>query len=655
MACTSTAIRSAASLSPRSAASMALPVVAVIAQNCSPVSAASRPASSRSARTWSQSPIQIWPQARVPRVRASSPSRPSARYAAAASARCALDEGKSPSTNAAPPRNRISVASVRSVTRSASRRSTSAPCVTGCAYARIASRRGSSEEIPVRSSAAMTGRSGLVLGAAPEAPGRRPEEQVDGDVSGTGVLRPVRRVDQGPKTPGVREIAERDDLADGDQASPLDRAHVGGVRQARELRRDAALAELARQLGRPEPQRTAPRRVRRELGRSPQPADPHGRRPPLKRPCRGLLELARQGLIDAHGRGRAMPELLVELVIQCSGERLVNPHALGERGRPMDRRGHQRVPEVHVRGGVDLDQSHLGGGVDRLDRQRRDRRRCRPPAAVPAAHTRGRSPPPAGGRGSPRAAPRHARRTPAPGALSAAAGPAVARRRARSIASPPEAPRAPAGCPPPPAGRAPPRSAADPVRASAGVPRTSRRPAARGGAHRGRSRRSPRHGRRTAPRSGRRPAAGRRTSARRSWARPRAGRRRRRGAAARPRLRSSRSSSAARAIRKGSADSASSSPNATSRCLRWTAPSSSSLGRSAASSWWRPAKGRCASDCTPRVECTVIDRSRACSTTASRSRDLPMPASPRTMRAPPVPVVVRSSTADRSASSSSRP
>ena len=211
--------------------------------------------------------------------------------------------------------------------------------------------------------------SGLVLGASPEAPGRRPEEQVDGDVPGTGVLRPVRRVDQGSKTPGVREIAERDDLADGDQASPLDRAHVGGVRQARELRRDAALAELARQLGRPEPQRTAPRRVRRELGRSPQPADPHGRRPALKRPCRGLLELARQGLIDAHRRGRAMPELLVELVIQGSGERLVNPHALGERRRPMDRRSHQRVPEVHVRGGVDLDQSHLGGGVDRLDRQ----------------------------------------------------------------------------------------------------------------------------------------------------------------------------------------------------------------------------------------------------------------------------------------------
>ena len=64
-----------------------------------------------------------------------------------------------------------------------------------------------------------------------------------------------------------------------------------------------------------------------------------------------------------------MPELLVRLVIQCIGERLVNPHALGERCRPADRRGHQRVPEVHVRGGVNLDQSHLGGGIDRLNRQ----------------------------------------------------------------------------------------------------------------------------------------------------------------------------------------------------------------------------------------------------------------------------------------------
>ena len=65
-----------------------------------------------------------------------------------------------------------------------------------------------------------------------------------------------------------------------------------------------------------------------------------------------------------------MPDLLVGLVIQRIGERLVNPYALGERCRPMDRRGHQRVPEVHMRGGVDLDQPHLGGGVDRLDRQR---------------------------------------------------------------------------------------------------------------------------------------------------------------------------------------------------------------------------------------------------------------------------------------------
>ena len=104
--------------------------------------------------------------------------------------------------------------------------------------------------------------------------------------------RPVRRLGQGSKTPGVREIAERDDLADGDEASLLDRAQVGGVRQARELRRDAPLAELARQLGRPEKQRPAPRRVRRELGRAPQRADPHGGRPALERPSRGLLELA---------------------------------------------------------------------------------------------------------------------------------------------------------------------------------------------------------------------------------------------------------------------------------------------------------------------------------------------------------------------------
>ena len=135
-------------------------------------------------------------------------------------------------------------------------------------------------------------RTGLVLGAAPEAPGRRPEQQVDGHVARTGVERPVRRFDQGSKTPGVREIAERDDLADGNEASLLDRAHVGGVRQARELRRDAPLAELARQLGRPQQQRPTPRRVRRELGRSPQRADRHGRRPALKRPARGLLELA---------------------------------------------------------------------------------------------------------------------------------------------------------------------------------------------------------------------------------------------------------------------------------------------------------------------------------------------------------------------------
>ena len=127
-----------------------------------------------------------------------------------------------------------------------------------------------------------------------------------------------------------------------------------------------------------------------------------------------------------------MPDLLVGLVIQRIGERLVNPHALGERCRPMDRRGHQRVPEVHMRGGVDLDQPHLGGGVDRLDRQRVtdnaagrfqqfqqpargvDRRRQQQHAGLCRQLL-------------------HARRQRlAPGELSAAAGPAVAR-RPRSI------------------------------------------------------------------------------------------------------------------------------------------------------------------------------------------------------------------------------
>ena len=115
------------------------------------------------------------------------------------------------------------------------------------------------------------------------------------------------------------------------------------------------------------------------------------------------------------------------------------------------------------------------------------------------------------------------------------------------------------------------------------------------------------------------------------------------------------SSRAASAMRKGSAIPASSSPNAASRLLRWTRPSSSSLGRSGESNWCRPANGRCASHCTPRVESTVIARSRARSTTAPSSVDLPMPASPRTMLALPMPFAARSNMSNRNASSTSRP
>ena len=63
-----------------------------------------------------------------------------------------------------------------------------------------------------------------------------------------------------------------------------------------------------------------------------------------------------------------MPDLPVGHVIQCVGERSMNLHAIGERRRLMDRRGHQRVPEEHVPRRVDVHETGLGRGVDRLDR-----------------------------------------------------------------------------------------------------------------------------------------------------------------------------------------------------------------------------------------------------------------------------------------------
>ena len=65
-----------------------------------------------------------------------------------------------------------------------------------------------------------------------------------------------------------------------------------------------------------------------------------------------------------------MPDLTVGHVAKCVGERIVNPYAIGERRRLMDRRGHKWVPEEHVPRRVDVQETRLGRGVDRLDGQR---------------------------------------------------------------------------------------------------------------------------------------------------------------------------------------------------------------------------------------------------------------------------------------------
>ena len=135
-------------------------------------------------------------------------------------------------------------------------------------------------------------RPGRVRRATPKAARRRPPQQIDGHIAPAGVERLVRSLDQQSKTPGVQEITERNDLADGNEASPLDRAQVGSAGQAHEVRDDAPLAELTGQLGRAEEQRATSRRVRRELRRAPQHADGHRGCPALKHALRGQLDVA---------------------------------------------------------------------------------------------------------------------------------------------------------------------------------------------------------------------------------------------------------------------------------------------------------------------------------------------------------------------------
>jgi hypothetical protein len=65
-----------------------------------------------------------------------------------------------------------------------------------------------------------------------------------------------------------------------------------------------------------------------------------------------------------------MPDLPVGQVVQRVGERRVDAQTIGERCRLIDRRRHQRVPEDHVAGPVDVDQPCRCSGVDRLDGQR---------------------------------------------------------------------------------------------------------------------------------------------------------------------------------------------------------------------------------------------------------------------------------------------
>ena len=112
--------------------------------------------------------------------------------------------------------------------------------------------------------------------------------------------------------------------------------------------------------------------------------------------------------------------------------------------------------------------------------------------------------------------------------------------------------------------------------------------------------------------------------------------------------------SAASATDIGSSTSVSAWPNAPSRESRCDAGRSSACFMTGRSIWWRPAKGRWASDGTPDVVRTAIPRPRANVAAAATSDDFPMPGSPSTRRRAP-----RSSTESRAvrrrSSSDSRP
>ena len=260
MPCTSAAIRSADSLSPRSAASIALPTVAVIAHKLL-ARLGREPARLLQIR---QDLIPAADPHLAPGTGREGPGQEPqpalARYAAAAVARHELDdrEVSEHQCGAAQEAHLRRVHAVRGPVRESSQHFGAVRDGLGVRQDREPARIIRSDPGPVERGDDRS--SGRVRRATPEAPGRRPPQQVDGDVAPAGVERPVRCLDQRSKTPAVQEIAERDDLADGNQASPLDRAQLGKVGQAHEVRDDAPLAELTGQLSRPEEQRTTPRR-----------------------------------------------------------------------------------------------------------------------------------------------------------------------------------------------------------------------------------------------------------------------------------------------------------------------------------------------------------------------------------------------------------
>ena len=67
------------------------------------------------------------------------------------------------------------------------------------------------------------------------------------------------------------------------------------------------------------------------------------------RPLGPAGELVRNRFVGIGGRLRAMPGPKLHVVSRIGrvGERLMHASPIGQRGSPVDRRAHQRVPEVH--------------------------------------------------------------------------------------------------------------------------------------------------------------------------------------------------------------------------------------------------------------------------------------------------------------------